>query len=216
LREKIAGNAAPWKLEPTLESSIGDVKAIRTVVESHFKRGRRSVHPAFPARRKVMVSRVSRGVIAALLLMSAAVSAARGADQPPSRIVWRIGLYQGFKQACWEKKPLVVFIYQEKCETCDKMMASLTDPSLGGLADRAIFIWQDADREDSKNNVGSLIRQLGIKDVPTVVVLEVSEGQILESGRVLGYFPADEVLRRFQPMLDKAASIPAVSAESPQ
>ena len=76
-------------------------------------------------------------VVAAALVLAAAASAACGESEPPGGIVWRIGLYQGFKQACREKKPLVVFIYQDKCPSCDKMMASLTDQRLGAVADRA-------------------------------------------------------------------------------
>jgi hypothetical protein len=150
--------------------------------------------------------------MAAALVLAAAASAAHGENEPPGGIVWRIGLYQGFKQACREKKPLVVFIYQEKCPSCDKMMATLTDQHLGVVADRATFIWQDADREDTKGNVGTLIKDLRIDRVPVVVVLDVTEQKVEEVGRVLGYYPPEETLRRLQPLLDK---LPNVSGSTP-
>ena len=60
--------------------------------------------------------------------------------------------------------------------------------------------------------MGKLIKDLGIDRVPVVVVLDVTEQKVEVVGRVLGYYPPEETLRRLQPLLDK---LPNVSASTP-
>jgi hypothetical protein len=154
-----------------------------------------------------MVRCVRQGVVVAVLVWANVALAAHAEEPPASEIVWRIGLYQGFKQACREQKPLVVFFFNRNCKPCDAMMGTLFDKRLGVLGDSAIFIYQDAEDEDTKGNVRLLIDRLGIKEVPTVVVLQVREHMIEEVGRVLGYNSPEETLRQLRPMLRRSSAV---------
>jgi hypothetical protein len=154
-----------------------------------------------------MFACAKRSAMAAALLMSAA-AAALGQNGPPSGIVWGIGLAAGAQQAHWERKPLVVFIYQEKMPPCDQMMETLMDERLDELADRAVFVWQDAFQDDTMGNVSNLIKLFKIDRVPTVIVLDIIDvGVIREVGRVVGVCSADEALQRLQPLLEKPAKV---------
>ena len=149
------------------------------------------------------------GALALALVLSASVVRA---EEPKTKgLPWQTGLYQGFQQACREKKLLVVYFMQEQCESCKgrckhcaAMDVSLRSERLAFLEDRGVFVWQDCNKDDNHQNVAHVIKDLGIDRLPTVVVIDVSDRELpVEVGRIQGYFPAEKVVDQLTRLINR-------------
>lgn len=124
-----------------------------------------------------------------------------GANAKP--IAWYGSVWAAFTDAMAQKRPLVVYFYVRGGKYCAEFeRTSLNDLRVQSLSQRGVFARLDCESDDAHNNVSTLIQQLGIKDYPTVVVLECYSDKLVERGRITGsvsptdtYTQLDKLLR---------------------
>jgi thioredoxin-related protein len=126
--------------------------------------------------------------------------------EPPKDIEFSNKIFDGFKRALAEGKPLVVEFSQEKCHWCNKLdNETFKSDEMRELRDKAIWIRVDPDKdEDDKGNVNQLAKDLGIDRYPTTVVLDVKENSLAELGRVVGYFDGKKMAENMKQILPQS------------
>jgi thiol:disulfide interchange protein len=141
-----------------------------------------------------------RAIVAAVL-MAAAGGLAVAAENPTTtakKVTWEKEVFPAFQKALKEGKPLVVVFTADWCEHCVKQNEMFEKEGvLDAYAGKAVFVKVDPGKDDANGNIKRLIEQLGIKKIPTVVVLDVSAEELTERGRVTGNFPASEFREHF-------------------
>lgn len=139
--------------------------------------------------------------IMAAMLMAATGGLAVAADNtptPPKKVTWEKEVFPAFQKALREGKPLVVVFTADWCEHCVKQNEMFeTEGVLDRYAGKAIFVKVDPGKDDANGNVKKLLEELGVKKIPTVVVLDVTTEQLTERGRITGNFPAKEFGEQF-------------------
>ena len=129
-----------------------------------------------------------------LVLLTVGTGALHAAEQP---IYWETHLYSAYQEAVALHKPLVVYFYEDPCPWCSRLDSELNLPGTGAsIANAAVFVRINLAHDDGSNNVHRLAKQLEITRCPTVAVLNVAPAAIIERGRVVGYFPRDEIIGR--------------------
>jgi hypothetical protein len=161
-----------------------------------------------------MVKCASSVVLAVTFVLAGGVGAAFGQESHlgdsrwsghpqggnPGGVPWRLDLYPAFLQACRERKPLIVYFHCGYCAECRGVCVTRSrleneafrSPAFAALADAAIFVWQDAEKDDSRQNVATLMKKLNVDSSPWIAVLDVSPSAIVEVGRIAGYYPTNE------------------------
>lgn len=145
-----------------------------------------------------------RAIMAGILM--AATGGLAVAAEPPAtetkKVIWEDNVVAAFQKALKEGKPLVVVFTADWCEHCvmqNEMFEKegVLDPYAG----KAIFVKVDPGKDDTHGNIKRLVAQLGIKQIPTVVVLDVSEEELAERNRVTGHYPAKTFTERFEKVM---------------
>jgi thioredoxin-related protein len=92
-------------------------------------------------------------------------------------------------------KPVVVVFEEDNCGWCKRFDSELGKPAVSALAGDAIFVKACPSKDPAAQ---ALAKNLGVDAYPTVSVLNVSGGGILERTRMVGYMTADDFATRFR------------------
>ena len=151
--------------------------------------------------------------VAMSLVLGCALAQSHAGEQ---KIEWSRNVFASFQKSCAEKKPLAVLFVANGTEFSRKLDREvLDDPQMHALADRAVFVWADANDEDTKGNYERLKKTLSIDRYPVLVVLDANEQRLEEAGRISGYFPRDTFLSHFDTILKFWKSTYASAPEAP-
>lgn len=131
-----------------------------------------------------------------LALLTSALGGPSAFAQVSPRIPWETNLYSSWGRAVKEDRPLVAYFHMAGCKYCEQLDKEvLTGPAVGTLAGRAIFVRVDQGKDDEHKNVSRMMTSLEIDRFPVVVLLDARKDQIEEIARLVGYQPADKVVK---------------------
>ena len=111
----------------------------------------------------------------------------------PVTVQWSRHIYNSYKLAASQRKPLVVYFYQPDCTYCQKLeREALSSQLFTAFADKAVFVALNPEKdEDDKGNVTQLCKSLEINRYPILVVLDIGIDRLVERGRIVGYYDTD-------------------------
>jgi thioredoxin-related protein len=122
---------------------------------------------------------------------------------------WSRNLYGSFAKAVEAKKPLVVLFTWDDCDACGRLERNVIEPkALDQFAERGVFVYAELSDEDKHGNYARLREQLGVTEVPTLVVLDVAPDKLVEAGRVKGNFPAEKYVELVGQVLSDSPAAP--------
>lgn len=148
---------------------------------------------------------VTRLAVAVLLAATAAPAAAQpgspfkpapDAKEPEETkdvtVVWQKNLSDAYRAAVAQKKPMLI-CFTDSSPIAAKQRQILTEGVLDRFRDRAVFVFADPDADDSFKNVKQKIAELGVKQFPTMVLVDTD---LAELGRIEGSVARDEIEKR--------------------
>lgn len=109
-----------------------------------------------------------------------------------------IGYAQGYDQARWKGKPMLLFFTAEWCSYCHQMAdEAFVDSQVVGLADSFVCVLIDADAEPD------VCRQFGVRGYPTI---QFTSAGGVPLNRLVGKQPADHLALQMRAALQAIAS----------
>ena len=135
---------------------------------------------------------------------------------PAKAIVWQDDVTAASKLARERRKPLVVVFTQDPCHFCGELLRGpLAGDEVAAMADDAVFVVvRPVDGGDGE----TLAKGLKVDRYPTITVVDVKGekiGNVVERGRVVGLFPADELAADLAAIVFPADAIDRAVRERP-
>lgn len=158
----------------------------------------------------------AKSIRTSLLLLLLAGPALAGSTME-SPLPFRTGLVAAARAAFADGKPLVVYFYEDRSVDCEHFERdALASRGLADLADRAVFVRQNAERDDGYGDVARLLGDFDIDRFPTVVVLKLSKhGKPSEMGRIVGPVSGATFSRRLHGIVEGVAPHDKAATRSP-
>ncbi len=117
-------------------------------------------------------------------------------------------LVAGHTAALKAKKPLVLFLYQDRNVACQRLEREGL-PAARGLD--AVFAKQNASVDDAAGNVAKLLVNFKITMLPTVLVLACTEKGVTDKGRITGFKNTADFVGKLSALLNPTAAAPAAA-----
>jgi thiol:disulfide interchange protein len=105
-------------------------------------------------------------------------------------------VYGAYKKSYESRLPLLIFFAAEWCSYCVKMKKEALDTAeFAVMADKAVFLVLDVEKDDRLGNVKMLMTRFGITELPAFALLDASAGdKINPVGRIVGYRNAPQFM----------------------
>jgi hypothetical protein len=135
----------------------------------------------------------TQGILVAVVIL--VLHSTAFADESAARpsICWSDNLYGSFSKAVAANKPLVVLFTEDDLPYSEQLVHEVIETeTLNAFADGAIYVRAKGHNEDSHGNYAKLRKELSVERVPVLIMLEATNDHLKETGRIEGYFPADE------------------------
>ena len=118
---------------------------------------------------------------------------------PPN---WSHSALGGYLRAVDDNKILIVLVEDTECPWCTRIHEEIQrDPRFVSMQSRVVFASAQLNQDDDKGNNQKLANDLQVDRVPSILVLKVGPGSIKEINRIIGFFPAEELIRRIEEYL---------------
>ena len=112
---------------------------------------------------------------------------------------WSPTSFHGYSRALQAGKPLIVLVQEKNCLWCSRLEGVLlSDPRFVQMQSRAVFALSELATDDEKGNNRKLMADLQVDRFPTLLLLEVRSNEIKELTRIVGFFPADQIIGRLE------------------
>jgi len=141
-----------------------------------------------------------RGLLGVALLVGAGFFVLKSGvlpsrDHLPGK--WVSSQEQALREAGEQRKPVMIYFWQERCPSCDLLKAR-TFPDEGVLAEQDRFVCAaiDGTRWDARQR-SEMREKYGVWGFPTIAFID-SRGQVLKERTIVGYVNAERLLEVMQ------------------
>lgn len=115
-----------------------------------------------------------------------------------SAITWETDLNSALNKAAASNKPIVLDLYTDWCHWCKVLDEQVwINEDVISFSRGQIYLKLNAEKTIDGRR---LARKFGVRGFPTVIILNHKEEEI---GKIIGYYPADQYLRKLKSIVSQ-------------